>query len=248
MALRSKDSGGAGETIRTLFYAVGIALVIRTLAFEPFSVPSESMLPTLLVGDYFFISKWPYGYSRYSLPFGPPVFSGRILGREPARGDVMVFQRGGDDPADYVKRLIGLPGDRVQMRGGVLWVNDEEIKRERVEPATLSANERDVARGHVVYRETMPNGVSYLTLDRGALPQDTTQVYVVPEGRYFMMGDNRDNSHDSRFPDFGMAPFEGLEGRAGLIFFSVDGSARIWEMWKWPWSIRFGRMGDFNTL
>jgi signal peptidase I len=248
MARRSKDSGGAGETIRTLLYAIGIALVIRTLAFEPFSVPSESMLPTLLVGDYFFISKWPYGYSRYSLPFGPPVFEGRVLGKQPQRGDVIVFQRGGRDGADYVKRLIGLPGDRVQMRNGALWINDEEVKRERVDVATLSAEEQRVARGHMVYRETMPNGATYLTLDRGDLAQDNTPVYLVPDGQYFMMGDNRDNSHDSRFPDFGMVPFEGLEGRAGLIFFSVDGSAAVWQFWKWPWAIRFGRMGDFKTL
>ncbi len=248
MARRNKQEGGVGETIRTLAYAIGIALVIRTLAFEPFSVPSESMLPTLLVGDYFFISKWPYGYSRYSLPFGPPLFEGRVLPRQPARGDVIVFQRGGDDGADYVKRLIGLPGDRLQMRGGTLWINDVEVKKELVETTTLSSAEQQVARGSRVYRETLSNGATYLTLDRAVTPQDSTQTYVVPDGFYFMMGDNRDNSHDSRFSDFGMIFFEGLEGRAGLIFFSVDGSARVWEIWKWPSAIRWNRLLSFNRL
>ena len=248
MARRNNSDGGVAETIRTLAYAVGIALVIRTLAFEPFSVPSESMLPTLLVGDYFFISKWPYGYSRFSLPFGPPLFEGRVLPRQPGRGDVVVFQRGGDDGADYVKRLIGLPGDRVQVRGGVLWINNEEVKRELVEPSTLTPEEQQAARNTRVYRETLPNGVSYLTLDRGVTPQDTTQEYVVPDAYYFMMGDNRDNSHDSRFTDFGPIFFEGLEGRAGLIFFSVDGSAHLWEIWKWPSAIRWNRLLSFNRL
>ena len=246
MARRIKDTGGAGETFRTIFYAVGIALVIRTLAFEPFSVPSESMLPTLLVGDYFFISKWPYGYSRYSLPFGLPLFEGRIAGRQPQRGDVIVFQRGGEDGADYVKRLIGLPGDRIQVRDGVLHINEVPVHRELVETAALSFYDQQAARGARTFRETMANGVTYLTIDRGDFSQDHTETLVVPEGHYFMMGDNRDNSNDSRM-SLGMIPFAGLEGRAGLIFFSVAGSA-AWQVWKWPTSIRWGRLAGFPQL
>ena len=230
--------GGMTETVRTLAYALLIAMAIRTLAFEPFSVPSESMMPTLLVGDYFFVSKYPYGYSKNSMPFSPPLFSGRILGREPARGDVIVFRRGQGDKTDFVKRLIGLPGDRIQMKEGALYINDVAVPRQVVpEPFLDSRGDK-----YVVYRETLPNGVTYLTLDRQTTAQDNTSVYTVEAGHYFMMGDNRDNSHDSRFSDFGHPSAEGLEGRAEILFFSSDGSASWWEFWKWPWAVRYNRI------
>ena len=228
------------ELLRTLVYALLIAGAIRTLAYEPFSVPSASMLPTLLIGDYFFVSKYAYGYSRHSMPFSPPLFEGRILDRPPRRGDVVVFKLPRDGKTDYVKRVVGLPGDRIQMRGGVLHINDVAVEREHV----VDPEYVDRAGNSVLYRETLPDGASYLTLDRGRTFQDDTEVIEVRPGHFFMMGDNRDNSRDSRFEnEVGQVPAENLVGRAEIIFFSGSG-ARWWEVWKWPWSIRYGRVAD----
>src|SRR6185312_7887825 len=173
----TKTESGVGETIRVVIHALIIALVIRTFLFQPFNIPSGSMKATLLVGDYLFVSKYSYGYSHYSLPFSPPIFSGRIWGSEPARGDVVVFRLPKDDSTDYIKRVIGLPGDRIQMIDGVLNINGVPIKRERVSDFFDDENGARVRR----WRETLPNGVSYETLDlddNGSL--DNTQEYVVP--------------------------------------------------------------------
>jgi len=233
---------GIGETIKTIVYAVLIAVVIRTVAYEPFNIPSGSMLPTLLVGDYVFVAKYPYGYSRHSLPWSPPLFSGRIFERPVARGDVAVFKLPTDNRTDYIKRIIGLPGDRLQVIDGVLHINDEPVQRERVEDFVQRYGERYVRIPQ--YLETLPNGVSYRTLDlqRNGFA-DNTPVYNVPEGHYFAMGDNRDDSTDSRFlAQVGYVPSENLVGRAEMLFFSVDGSARWWQIWRWPTAIRYGRL------
>ena len=236
---------GWRETVKTVVYAVLIALVIRTVAYEPFNIPSGSMLPTLLIGDYVFVSKFPYGYSRHSMPLSPPLFSGRINSAPVARGDIAVFKLPTDNSTDYIKRIIGLPGDHIQVREGVLIINGKVVKRERVDD--LVQKHSGARYGQVrQYRETLPNGRSYLTLDlkpRGMA--DNTNVYVVPADHYFAMGDNRDDSTDSRFLEHvGFVPAENLVGRADMIFFSVDGSARIWEIWKWPSAIRFSRFFD----
>ena len=236
---------GWRETIKTVIYAVLIALVIRTVAYEPFNIPSGSMLPTLLIGDYVFVAKFPYGYSRHSMPLSPPLFHGRINEAPVVRGDVVVFKLPTDNKTDYIKRIVGLPGDRIQVRDGILHINGKAVKRERVEDFVQDHSNAHYGRVRQ-YRETLPNGRSYLTLDlqpRGMA--DNTDVYVVPAGHYFAMGDNRDDSTDSRFLDHvGFIPAENLVGRADMIFFSVNDSARIWEIWKWPMAIRFRRFFD----
>ena len=216
-------------------------MAIRVLAYDPFSVPSGSMMPTLLVGDYFFVSKYAYGYSRHSIPFSPALFDGRMFGANPERGDVVVFKTPEDNRTDYVKRLIGLPGDRIQVRDGVVYVNEAPIERRQLE----SGEYRGAGGESALYEEMMPNGARYLTLDRYSSSQDNTRVFEVPAGHYFFMGDNRDNSRDSRFEnEVGMVPAENLVGRAEVIFFSGDGTARWWEVWKWPWAIRYARIFD----
>jgi signal peptidase I len=239
-------SKGIGEVIRTVIYALLIALSIRALAYEPFSVPSESMLPTLLVGDYFFVSKYSYGYSKHSFPLSPDIFSGRVLEGVPQRGDIAVFKTPADNQTDFVKRIIGLPGDKIQMREGTLFVNGEEAKRERVEDfrdVDIFGNVKLVPQ----YRETLPSGVSYLVLDIRATPQDNTGVFSVKPGHYFAMGDNRDNSQDSRFNSLGAVgqiPSENLVGRAEILFFSTDRSGPWWQVWRWPVMIRYSRIFD----
>ncbi|MEL4070956.1 signal peptidase I [Ochrobactrum sp. GPK 3] len=237
----TKKSGGLGETISVIVQALLLALVIRTILFQPFSIPSGSMRPTLLEGDYLFVSKYAYGYSRFSLPFGLDLFSGRIWSAEPKRGDVVVFKLPSDTSIDYIKRVIGLPGDRVQMRGGVLYINDQAVKRDRV--GTIdNPDVTEVNRPVEVYRETLPEGVTYVTLDLAPNSiGDDTRVFEVPAGHYFMMGDNRDNSLDSRF-GVGYVPFENLVGRANIIFFSIADKASPLEIWKWPTDVRFSRL------
>ena len=239
---RPRQESGFGELWRVLVQAAVIALVIRTFLFQPFNIPSGSMKATLLVGDYLFVSKYSYGFSHYSLPFSPPLFSGRILGSPPQRGDVVVFRLPRDDSTDYIKRVIGLPGDRVQMIHGVLNINDAPIKRERIDDF-VESTEGGAATPVRRWRETLPNGVSYTTLDlydEGFW--DNTGVYVVPPGDYFMMGDNRDNSQDSRTSQVGFVPFENIVGRAEIIFFSVHEGERGWAFWRWPWSVRWDRL------
>ncbi len=240
---RKKSAGGILDTIKTIVYAVLIALVVRTVAYEPFNIPSGSMVPTLLVGDYLFVSKFSYGYSRYSLPLGLPLLSGRIFFHSPDRGDVVVFKLPTDNSTDYIKRVIGLPGDHIQMKNGILNINGQPVPRRRIEDFLYQEGN-----GAVIplaqYIETLPNGVQHRIIemsDNG--PLDNTQEYVVPPGDYFMMGDNRDNSQDSRvLSAVGYVPAENLIGKAQFIFFSTNGSARLWEIWKWPFAIRYGRL------
>ncbi|MBO6902312.1 MAG: signal peptidase I [Rhizobiaceae bacterium] len=236
-----KKSGGLGETVSVIVQALILALIIRTFLFQPFSIPSGSMRPTLLEGDYLFVTKWAYGYSRHSLPFSPPVFSGRIWDGEPERGDVVVFKLPQDTTFDYIKRVIGLPGDRVQMRDGQLFINDEPVAREKVGEIN-NPDITEVNRPVEVWRETLPNGVTYDTLDltKNGIGDDTRE-FRVPEGHYFMMGDNRDNSTDSRFT-VGFVPHENLVGRANIIFFSIAGGHSPLEIWQWPAELRVDRL------
>ena len=237
--MAAKKSGGYGELIRTVVIACAIALGIRTFFYEPFNIPSGSMIPTLLVGDYLFVSKASYGYSRYSLPLALPLIPGRVLFTPPERGDVVVFKLPSDNSTDYIKRIVGLPGDTVQVKGGILHINGAAVKRRQIEDFQPENGARPVAQ----FIETLPNGREHRILELSdTMSADNTPVYHVPAGHYFAMGDNRDNSRDSRFPEVGPIPEQNLVGRADVLFFSHDGSAKLWEVWKWPFAIRYGRL------
>lgn len=244
---KSSSEGGIGDTIKVVIEALLIAVVIRTLLFQPFNIPSGSLIPTLLVGDYLFVSKYSYGYSKHSIPFSPNLFQGRILSSLPKRGDIAVFKLPRDNSTDYIKRVIGLPGDKVQFIEGKLYINGVLAKREALQ--AMPAMEADGRNRPVpAYKETLPNGVSYTVIerdgDRGFY--DDTQVYEVPPGQYFMVGDNRDNSTDSRVPPqdggVGFVPLENFVGRAEVIFFSIKEGESAWQVWRWPWTVRWNRI------
>jgi len=242
---------------------VVLVLVFRSFVLTSFNIPSESMMPRLLVGDYLFAAKWPYGYSRYSLPFDAPLIPGRILADQPERGDVVIFKHPVDH-SDYIKRVIGLPGDQVQVIAGVVHLNGKPVGLERVQDYVLPIS----ANGHCTqarfvrrqpdgsfacvypqFRETLPGGRSYNVLDFDLRASDTTEPVVVPKGRLFLMGDNRDNSLDSRFPaepgrGIGLVPQELLVARASFMFFSTDGSAEFWKPWTWFSAVRWSRIGQ----
>ena len=245
-------SGGLLENVKTIVYAGLIAIGIRTVAFEPFNIPSGSMIPTLLVGDYLFVSKYSYGYSRFSLPFAPNLFNGRIFGRLPERGDVAVFKYPRDNQTDYIKRIVGLPGDRVQMKAGQLFINGTQVPRAPL--GDYLAEDRGQRVLSAMFRETLPNGRVHDILTMTATPASSaypgyedpnnTPEYKVPDGHVFAMGDNRDNSADSRFmrTGVGFVPVENLVGRAEFLFFSIDARAPWYEVWEWPFEIRWNRL------
>ncbi len=229
-----------------LFFAFLLAMGLRSFAFEPYNIPSGSMFPTLLVGDHLFISKYPYGYSRYSFPLSLPLIpKGRIFAKNPKIGDVVVFRVTPEltptveTAVDYIKRVVALPGDTVQMKNGRLYLNSKEVKREYLSTVKTEIEGKDVL--YTKYLETLPNGVKHEIYEINDMMQsDNTPVIKVPEGYFFAMGDNRDNSYDSRF--FGVVPLEYLEGRAEVIFYSNNGLGWFLEFWKWPEFIRTERL------
>jgi len=240
---KMEAKGSAKDTVRVIVHALILALIVRVFLFQPFNIPSGSMIPTLLVGDYLFVSKYSYGYSRYSFPFGFNLFPGRVWATDPDRGDVVVFKLPRDNETDYIKRVIGLPGDEIQMIHGVLQINGQAVEKVKIDDYVVgeaNGRERHMAR----YKETLPNGVSYPVLDlvnEGF--GDNTEVYKVPEEHFFMMGDNRDNSTDSRFlSEVGFVPFVNLVGKAQVIFFSIDEESSFWEFWRWPTEVRWDRI------
>jgi signal peptidase I len=255
-----KQEEGIWETFKVIIQALAIAFFVRTFFFQPFNIPSASMYPTLKIGDYLFVSKLSYGYGKYSFNFSfPPFvakpwnccpvdFPGRmVLADTPKRGDVAVFKYPRDLTVDYIKRVIGLPGDVIQMKEGILYINGKAVLKERVEDYADPNHEAKDGRAWPVaipqFRETLPNGVSYNVLDSGDIGYaDNTDEYVVPADHYFMMGDNRDNSADSRFSDgVGFVPIENYVGKANIVFFSFQPGASIKRIWEWPMEIRWSR-------
>ncbi|MEO7178880.1 MAG: signal peptidase I [Allosphingosinicella sp.] len=262
-AKAAKKKGGPAESIRFLLLLFLFAVLLRTFVVAPFMIPSGSMMPDLRIGDYLFVAKWPYGYSRYSMPFGLGSFQGRYWASEPVRGDVVVFRYPGENE-DWVKRLIGLPGDRVQMRGGQLFLNAKAVPKVRIAdwlmPVTANSPCRyggqtrapSIEGGSSIcryprFRETLPGDRSYEVLDQVEGWADDTPVYTVPAGHYFMMGDNRDDSADSRFSleqkGVGLLPSDYVIGRALIAFFSTDGSAEWVKPWTWFSAARWDRVG-----
>ncbi|MBB3310970.1 signal peptidase I [Rhizobium sp. BK196] len=229
------------ENIKVIIQALVLAMVIRTVLFQPFTIPSGSMMPTLLVGDYIFVNKFAYGYSKYSLPFSPDIFSGRIFGSDPKRGDIVVFRFPPNPDVDYIKRVVGLPGDHIQVTDGILYINGKPVPKVP-DGAFNSDYKLDPGQDVPVFRETLDDGKTYDTLDQSPVSRgDNTREFIVPEGHYFMMGDNRDNSLDSRF-DVGFVPAENLVGRASVIFFSLGNDTSFREIWKWPTNMRWDRL------
>jgi signal peptidase I len=242
-----RKAASTAEFIKTVVYAGLIAVGIHTFLFEPFFIPSGSMVPTMLVGDYLFVNKFAYGYSHFSLPFAPDLFSGRLFGSMPKRGTVVVFRPPGEPGTDYIKRVIGLPGDTVQVTNGQLFINGKLV------PTTMVGNYTDTSSGGPVVAselmESLPGGKTHPILkETNEGFANNTPLYTVPPGDLFMMGDNRDDSEDSRFMDgpVGYVPVENVVGPADLIFFSIDLRHPFYEFWEWPVEIRWDRM--FHTI
>jgi signal peptidase I len=230
------------DTIKTFIFAVVLAVLFRSFAYEPFHIPSGSMKSNLLVGDYLFVSKFAYGYSRYSFPLGLPLFEGRILdNNKPERGDVAVFRLPSNPRIDYIKRIIGMPGDRVQVKGGIVYINDQPLERHMLDKYSDSENPYYV-KAMPRFEEVLPEGkIITILKERNHGAADDTPVYEIPQGFYFMMGDNRDNSRDSRFSEVGLVPEVNMIGRAEIIFFSTDGSFEWLNPISWFTSMRFDR-------
>ena len=240
------------EILKVVVQALVIAFVVRVYLFQPFTIPSGSMEGTLLVGDYVFVSKYSYGFSKYSFAIPtvlwneivPVDFAGRIWPGEPNRGDVIVFRKPTEPDIDYIKRLVGLPGDEIQVQDGALYINGKPVKRERVADLVeydFDGNPHNIAQ----FQETMPNGITYRVLRRRPENElNNTGVFKVPAGHYFMMGDNRDNSSDSRDPNGGVGyvPFDNLIGKAQIVFFSCNGHCVPYEPWTWPTGVRWSRL------
>jgi len=223
----------AADEAADIVYALAIALVLRVFLLQPFTIPSGSMIPNLQIGDYIIVSKFSYGYSRHSIPFSPPLFKGRILASQPKRGDIIVFKDTKDDRTDYVKRLIGLPGDRIQVVDGLVYINGRKLDEK-----DLPQTQEDKDEGLIRQEETLPEGrVHVMQSQSPNAPWDNTDVYLVPADHYFMMGDNRDNSADSRVPKseggVEMVPAENLVGKAQIILFSWREGASLFKPWTW---------------
>ena len=231
------------EFIKTIFYAVIIAIIFRSLLFEPYNIPSGSMLPNLLIGDYLFVSKFSYGYSRFSFPFGVvPLPKNRVFAAEPERGDVIVFKLPSNTSINYIKRVIGLPGDRLQMKDGKLFLNGHLVNQYNDGKFKLVHNNQ-YEQVLDKYKEKLDNGRSYSILNLNDFqPLDNTKEFIVPDSHYFMMGDNRDNSLDSRANGGWFVPFENLVGKGNFIFFSISGDTRFWQFWRWPLNVRYNRI------
>ena len=265
---RERTRESAWSTARFILTLAILAWAFRSFIVAPFSIPSGSMLPSLYIGDYLVVTKWPYGYSRYSFPLQFPSFDGRMFEQLPKRGDVVVFRHPSED-ADLIKRVIGLPGDTVEMRRGELILNGRPVPRQPLAPykLRLSANTPCKvvppatpavveASGRVfcvypAYRETLPGGPTYTVLDQAATQADDFEPVKVPSGHVFLMGDNRDDSLDSRYPaaEGGIAtvPIENLIGRAAFTFWSTDGTASYWKPWTWFSALRGSRIGNGYT-
>jgi len=229
------------SNIKSISFAILIALFIRSFFFEPFNIPSGSMKPNLLVGDFIFVSKYSYGYSKHSLPFSIPIIPGKILSKIPKRGDVVVFKTPENNRTDYIKRVIGLPGDKIKIVNGKIFINNSEIIRKKVNDFIDNDKDANIKRVRMYKEFFYDNEINVLDItDNGIV--DNTQLYTVPKDHFFVMGDNRDNSQDSRFINsVGFIPFKNLVGKAQFIFFSLENS-RFIEIWKWPKAIRYERI------
>ena len=240
---KSNGKNSLRELLKTLMVAGSIAIIFRSIFFEPFNIPSGSMIPTLLVGDYLFVSKYSYGYSKYSFPFGIVPIEKRVLENSPKRGDVIVFRKPGDESIDYIKRLVALPNDTVQVKKGILFINGKMANRTKTKIGILK-NVYGEERMFTQYKEQFEDSNEHNIIEASDIdPFDDTIEFKVPDNNFFFMGDNRDNSRDSRTPEVGFVPKINLIGKAQIIFFSHNSSAAFYEFWKWHKSIRFNRIG-----